>query len=210
MVGLVALTLYWFLRQPTAEREALVDAAVGERATDEAAIPAPKAVTPRSVSPIPGASPAKAPSLETASRSSTATADRPPPFDPGARAALPPSDAPRVAEAFEDEEPVLHAADGEGIQAAVRENIGEIKDCYEAWLKANPGLQGRIVVDFDLVTDPEDADSGLVTNVGLPESTVDHLMLEGCVGSVLEGLNFEAPDEGLVEVRGYPFVFSTE
>jgi hypothetical protein len=110
-----------------------------------------------------------------------------------------------------DEEPpddVLYTPDGDGIPQAVRDHIGEMKDCYEAWLAANPGLEGKIVVDFIIEQDPDDTDAGRVRDLSVDESTVDHLMLEGCVGSVFEGLAFEAPSEE-VHVTGYPLIFST-
>lgn len=131
---------------------------------------------------------------------------RDPAHQPAAEPSAPASTAAPIAHEPGDE--VLHTPDGDGIRTAIRDAIPDIKSCYEAWLKANPDLAGKVVVDFVIDVDPEDPGAGLVKDLSVPESTVDHLMLEGCIGSVFEGLSFEAPEEP-VEVSGYPLVFSS-
>jgi len=96
-----------------------------------------------------------------------------------------------------------------GIADVLRGQMGDIKDCYESWLKENPDLEGRLVVEFAIEADPEDPDIGVVTEVDIPDTDVDHVWMEGCVARVVSEAEFPPPaDGGTVTVR-YPFEFSS-
>jgi hypothetical protein len=87
----------------------------------------------------------------------------------------------------------------EVIQRVVRQNYGRFRQCYEAGLRANPNLTGRVTARFVIGRD------GAVTNVSngggdLPDSGVT-----SCVISAFYGLSFPSPDNGIVTVT-YPIM----
>ncbi len=88
----------------------------------------------------------------------------------------------------------------EVIQRVVRENFGRFRFCYEAGLRANPSLRGRVVVKF--VIDRGGA-VGLSADAGsdLPDSHVTQ-----CVVRAFGDLSFPSPEGGMVTVV-YPIVF---
>jgi tetratricopeptide (TPR) repeat protein len=78
----------------------------------------------------------------------------------------------------------------EVVQRIVRQNYGRFRLCYEAGLRNNPNLQGRVTVKF--IIDRAGAVSS-VTNSGsdLPDPAVVQ-----CVIRAYSGLSFPAPDSG--------------
>lgn len=86
------------------------------------------------------------------------------------------------------------------IHRVTRRHLGWFHLCYDAGLRKNPNLQGRVVVRF--VIDRY----GLASNVGgggdLPDGEV-----VSCVTRVFYGLRFPAPRAGIATVS-YPLIFS--
>jgi hypothetical protein len=89
----------------------------------------------------------------------------------------------------------------EVIQRVVRENFGRFRFCYEAGLRANPSLRGRVVVKF--VVDRGGA-VGLSTDAG---SDLADTHVAQCVVRAFGDLSFPSPEGGLVTVI-YPILFS--
>ena len=97
-------------------------------------------------------------------------------------------------------------ADYDGINGAIGESLGDIRECYDQWLNLVPDLEGKVVVRF--VIEGEDG-GGVVTETEVAEATTDeNTFFEGCVLNVMSDLTFEDP-EGAVTVN-YPFVFRSE
>ena len=89
----------------------------------------------------------------------------------------------------------------EVIQRIVRQNAGRFRLCYEAGLRGNPSLEGRVAVRFVIdrngaVSIAQDGDSDL------PDSGV-----RKCVVQSFFNLSFPAPDNGTVTVT-YPIAFT--
>ena len=88
----------------------------------------------------------------------------------------------------------------EVVQRIVRQNFGRFRLCYEAGLRSNPSLQGRVSVRFIIQRD------GGVTGVNgggdLPDAAVVR-----CVAAAFNGLSFPQPEGGLVTVE-YPIAFT--
>ncbi|MBI4956955.1 MAG: AgmX/PglI C-terminal domain-containing protein, partial [Myxococcales bacterium] len=88
----------------------------------------------------------------------------------------------------------------EVIQRIVRQNFGRFRMCYEAALRNNPNLQGRVSVNFVIGRD------GRVSNVSaggdIPDPSVP-----SCVSRQFYGLSFPQPEGGIVTVA-YPIVFT--
>lgn len=90
----------------------------------------------------------------------------------------------------------------EVIQRVVRQNFGRFRFCYESALRANPGLQGRVVVKFAI------ARSGAVALSADGGSDLSDRDVIGCVVRAFADLSFPPPDGGTVRVV-YPIVFSS-
>ena len=103
----------------------------------------------------------------------------------------------------------LGALSKEAIDDGVRDQIPEILQCYQGWLRRNPDLEGTINVKFVIATSEEDPDLGYVREVDLADTTIGNVWMEGCVLSAMQDAEFEAPDGGVVIVR-YPFEFSSD
>ncbi|MFT7578450.1 MAG: hypothetical protein ACI9MR_000108 [Myxococcota bacterium] len=109
------------------------------------------------------------------------------------------------------DERLIYATESEGIRAAMDSAKPAIRECYAGWLKANPDLAGRLVVTFTLALREDPApneDWAVVTNVAIPDSSLDHGFLEGCVKNAVSELRFEVP-EGALQIS-YPFAFAQE
>jgi hypothetical protein len=96
---------------------------------------------------------------------------------------------------------VRYPINRDGIRAAVREGIPGMRECYEEWLKVQPGLGGRVKVTFTVDTD--DGVEGKVERVSLGDAGIGHLAMEGCILSVFDELRFEAPLDGPINIT-YP------
>jgi hypothetical protein len=95
----------------------------------------------------------------------------------------------------------------------VRARIPELKECYESWLKLSPGLKGKTIFSFAIVSNGE-LDAGIrddenlasITEVKLKSSSVEHKFMEGCIARVFEDLRFRPPPGGRMAVT-YPLTF---
>lgn len=89
----------------------------------------------------------------------------------------------------------------EAIQRVVRANFGRFRNCYDAGLRTNPSLAGRVVTKFIIGRDGAvsvSADGGS----DLPDRSVVN-----CVVRSYQALSFPTPDNGQVTVT-YPLAFS--
>ena len=89
----------------------------------------------------------------------------------------------------------------EVIQRIVRQQFGRFRACYEAGLRSNPDLQGRVSIRFVI-----DANGSVTTSANggsdLPDSSV-----VSCVVAAVRGLAFPQPEGGVVTVV-YPINFT--
>lgn len=108
---------------------------------------------------------------------------------------------PQIGQVESSDGGVLYPVDKEGIRTAVKAAIPEVRDCYEEWLKVQPGLGGRVKATFTIDTD--DGVEGKVEGVSLGDAGIGHFAMEGCILSAFQGLRFEAPMNGPIKVT-YP------
>jgi len=88
------------------------------------------------------------------------------------------------------------------IRKVVRQHRREIRYCYEKQLHQEPGLEGRVEVQFTV------AASGDVVAVLVEETTLENAALEQCMQQKIRKWSFPAwKGEGVVKVN-YPFEFS--
>ncbi|MFT5430615.1 MAG: hypothetical protein ACI9OJ_001291 [Myxococcota bacterium] len=102
---------------------------------------------------------------------------------------------------------MVWSTDGAGIRAAMDSAREPIRECYEGWVRSNPELGGKLVVRFviEVPEEPKDDTSGRVTSVEIPDSEIEHPLLEGCVLNAVTALRFSNPDEPITV--SYPFSF---
>jgi len=115
--------------------------------------------------------------------------------------------APLVAAGFE---PQPHSADVPGIKAALGEIVPQIRECYDAWLDADPSHSpvGRVTLAFTIEPDPNFSNKAQVVDAGVTDAELDPELLEGCVVAATRTLRFQPPDEP-VDVT-YPLDFARE
>jgi hypothetical protein len=89
----------------------------------------------------------------------------------------------------------------EVIQRTVRANFGRYRACYEAGLRTNPSLTGRVAVRF--VIDR----SGAVSVAQDGGSDLPDQSVVSCVVRSFQNLSFAQPEGGIVTVT-YPIIFS--
>lgn len=88
----------------------------------------------------------------------------------------------------------------EVIGRIVRQNHGHLRLCYEAGLRNNPNLQGRVSMRFVIGRD------GSLSSVGNGGSDLPDAGVIRCAIRSLYGLSFPQPDSGIVTVT-LPFYF---
>ncbi|MDP3237972.1 MAG: sigma-70 family RNA polymerase sigma factor [Myxococcales bacterium] len=101
---------------------------------------------------------------------------------------------------------VRYPLDKDGIRAAVKSAVPDVKDCYESWLAMNPALGGSLIVKLTIDTD--DGVEGRVTRLSLDDGGMGNVAFEGCALSSLSDLRFEPPLDGPMNVT-YPLLFSS-
>ncbi len=89
----------------------------------------------------------------------------------------------------------------EVIRRVVHPNLGRLRSCYELGLRANPKLEGRVVVKF--VIDP----SGAVSSAQEGNSDLQDAGVVVCVLGAFRRMKFPRPESGSVTVT-YPVMFS--
>lgn len=134
-----------------------------------------------------------------------------PPAPPGSFVAAPPAGAvppPSVPTGVTPEldEHTYHRVDRDGLRAAMREAMPQLRECYEGWLRTSPGLAGRLPIHFTI--ELGDGGYGEVTQIGLPaDAGMGHTFMEGCALAAVKALRFEPPNGGRLEVT-YPVAFA--
>lgn len=86
------------------------------------------------------------------------------------------------------------------IAAVIAKNIGQIRFCYEQGLQGNPGLAGRVSVDFTI------AGSGAVSVAKVANTTLNASVVEDCILMRLKTWKFPLPQGGQDVKVSYPFV----
>lgn len=90
----------------------------------------------------------------------------------------------------------------EEIQKVINSHIGEIQYCYEKQLRTQPGLSGRVVLEWGV--NPQ----GRVSVVKVAQSSLQSAAATNCMMSKLKSWKFPPPRGGAVTIV-FPFVFNT-
>jgi hypothetical protein len=89
----------------------------------------------------------------------------------------------------------------EVIQRIVRQNFGRFRLCYEAGLRNNPGLTGRVATTFVIGRD------GAVNQSSDAGSDLPDQNVVACVVRSFNALSFPPPDGGVATVT-YPIILT--
>ena len=93
------------------------------------------------------------------------------------------------------------ALDPNMVANEIRRRKGAIVACYEAALKRNPNLAGKVELQFTI------SGVGKVTNAEIGTDTMQDSDVNSCIKSRVLGWRFPAPEGGEVHFS-YPFVFT--
>jgi TonB family protein len=95
----------------------------------------------------------------------------------------------------------MGSLDKEIIRRVIKENLSQIRYCYERELAKSPGLYGKVQVKFII------AATGLVSNSQVDESTMKNANVEQCIVQKVRGWRFPKPKGGGIVIVTYPFIF---
>lgn len=86
----------------------------------------------------------------------------------------------------------------------IKTRIGAIRACYERELKRNPGLAGKVTIQFTI------EERGNVTGVKVSENSTGEDAVGQCVAKAIGGFRFNPGPEGGSVSFSYPFVFAPQ
>lgn len=86
------------------------------------------------------------------------------------------------------------------IAREIRSRLGAVKACYEAALKRNPNLSGKILLRFEV------SSVGKVTSADIESDTLGDGEVSSCIKGRVQTWRFPAPQGGSVQFS-YPFIF---
>ena len=92
----------------------------------------------------------------------------------------------------------------EVVRRIVRGNFPRLRACYEAGLRKDPGLAGKVAVKFVI-----DTTGAVVTVTEVPGATLTDAVARACVVAVFKTLSFPEPEGGNVNVT-YPIEFRSD
>ncbi len=92
--------------------------------------------------------------------------------------------------------------DKEAVAKVINSHLHEVSACYERALLREPGLAGKIVLEWGIST------SGTVTSARTKSSTMKSSAVESCILSALKMWKFPSA-RGAGVVISYPFMFNS-
>jgi TonB family protein len=85
------------------------------------------------------------------------------------------------------------------IRRIVRSHINEVRGCYNKGLTRNPGLQGRVAVNFVITT------TGKVSSSVVQETSLKDKNVSNCIAKAVKRWRFPTPRGGGNSIVTYPF-----
>ncbi|QDE95564.1 AgmX/PglI C-terminal domain-containing protein [Myxococcus xanthus] len=92
--------------------------------------------------------------------------------------------------------------DREAVARVINSNLHEVHGCYERALLKDPGLAGKVVLEWTIGT------NGRVVAAKTKSSTLRNASVESCILSKLKSWTFPSPKGGVVIIT-YPFLFNS-
>ncbi len=94
--------------------------------------------------------------------------------------------------------------DREAVRRVIRSILNQIKSCYERQLRVNSSLEGKVVIQFEIM------EQGRVRTAKTKSSTLSDATVETCVAARIREARFPEPPTGTIAVVDYPFVFGAQ
>ena len=94
--------------------------------------------------------------------------------------------------------------DAKLVTAEVKKRLRAIQICYEQQLRRNPGLQGKVTVEFTI------EQSGSVSKASATANTTNDPQVAACVVDTVKRFRFNPGPEGGSVTYSYPFVFAPQ
>lgn len=94
------------------------------------------------------------------------------------------------------------------IRTQIRALLPMIKDCYETTLRSHPDVQGKLVVDFTIVGEPDVGALVSESAINDSQSTIADADMRDCVKETMYSASFPAPPAGGEMHVTYPFLFA--
>lgn len=94
--------------------------------------------------------------------------------------------------------------DREAVRRVIRSILNQIKSCYERQLRVNSSLEGKVVIQFEIM------EQGRVRSSKTKSTTMNDGTVESCVASRIREARFPEPPPGTIAVVDYPFVFGAQ
>ncbi|AKQ68764.1 Alpha-amylase [Myxococcus hansupus] len=92
--------------------------------------------------------------------------------------------------------------DREAVARVINSHLNEVHGCYERALLKDPGLAGKVVLEWTIGT------NGRVVAAKTKSSTLRNASVESCILSNLKSWTFPSPKGGVVIIT-YPFLFNS-
>ncbi len=94
--------------------------------------------------------------------------------------------------------------DREAVRRVIKSILTQIKSCYERELRVKKGLEGKVVIQFEIM------EQGRVRSAKTKTSSMGNANVESCVAARIREARFPEPPPGSVAVVDYPFVFGAQ
>jgi TonB family protein len=94
--------------------------------------------------------------------------------------------------------------DREAVRRVIRSILNQIKSCYERELRVKKGLEGKVVIQFEIM------EQGRVRSAKTKNSSMNSATVESCVAARIREARFPEPPAGTIAVVDYPFVFGAQ
>ncbi len=102
------------------------------------------------------------------------------------------------------EEAFVGSIDREAVRRKIRSILNQLKNCYERQLRVTSGLEGKVVIQFEI------EEQGRVRSAKPLTSSLNNAAVENCVAARIKETRFPEPPPGTVAVVDYPFVFGAQ
>jgi hypothetical protein len=98
------------------------------------------------------------------------------------------------------DKPIPANMDSEAIRKTIRDHLREVRQCFESQLKVDPDLEGKIVLEWNIVED------GSVSRVEIKEDFSKPNSASGCIADRLKSWHFPKPAKDRIGRVSYPFM----
>lgn len=97
------------------------------------------------------------------------------------------------------EEEFVGTIDKDAVRRVVQEHIREIRSCYERELNKSPGIEGKVIMTWDI------GPQGKVLTASTKETSLNNSNVENCMARAIKSWRFPEPPSNQIAEITYPF-----